>query len=40
MLLHALPNQGGGLLYQWRHTLLLAEAEAKREVVENSEEVK
>ena len=40
MLLHALPNQGGGLLYQWRHTLLLAEAEAKMEVVANSEEVK
>ena len=38
MILHALPNQGGGgVLCRWR--LTMAEAEEKREVGSNCEEV-
>ena len=40
MILHALPNQGGGVLCWWQCTLAEAEAEAKRIVGENYEEVK
>ena len=37
--LHALLNRGGGVLCRWRHTLLVAVAEVKREVSANCEEV-
>ena len=38
MILHALPNQGGGILFWWWRNLV--DPEVKRKVDANSEEVK
>ena len=39
MIWHVCLNQGGGVLYWWRNNMLVAVAEAKREVGANCEEV-